>query len=105
VAAEDPNHPNPYMFTGRRFDIEIGLYYYRARQYSRFMDGIMANGLAEDLSDLGVASLRASMHAGTPLGSDNFLRKLKKMLGWRVRPLPVGRPSKSKKTRRSRMHK
>ena len=27
VAAEDPNHPNPYMFTGRRFDIETGLYY------------------------------------------------------------------------------
>jgi len=37
VAAEDPNHPNPYMFTGRRFDIEIGLYYYRARYYNPFM--------------------------------------------------------------------
>ncbi len=23
AAAEDPNHPNPYMFTGRRFDIEV----------------------------------------------------------------------------------
>jgi len=41
VAASDPNHPNPYMFTGRRFDIETGLYYYRARYYNphigRFM--------------------------------------------------------------------
>ena len=41
VAAEDPDHPNPYMFTGRRFDIETGLYYYRARCYNphigRFM--------------------------------------------------------------------
>ncbi|MFB0554819.1 MAG: RHS repeat-associated core domain-containing protein [Phycisphaerae bacterium] len=41
VAASDPNHPNPYMFTGRRFDIETGLYYYRARYYKphigRFM--------------------------------------------------------------------
>jgi len=36
VAAEDPNHPNPYLFTGRRFDIEIGLYYYRARYYDPF---------------------------------------------------------------------
>jgi RHS repeat-associated protein len=36
VAAEDPNHPNPYMFTGRRFDAEIGLYYYRARYYDPF---------------------------------------------------------------------
>ena len=31
VAAEDPNHPNPFMFTGRQFDVETGLYYYRAR--------------------------------------------------------------------------
>ena len=25
---------NPYMFTGRRYDIETGLYYYRARYYN-----------------------------------------------------------------------
>ncbi|MBU1043863.1 MAG: hypothetical protein KJ915_05635, partial [Candidatus Omnitrophica bacterium] len=25
---------NPYMFTGRRFDQETGLYYYRARYYN-----------------------------------------------------------------------
>jgi len=37
VAVEDINHPNPYMFTGRRFDIEIGLYYNRARYYNPFM--------------------------------------------------------------------
>ena len=37
MAAQDPNHPNPYMFTGRRFDIEIGLYYYRARYYDPFI--------------------------------------------------------------------
>ena len=36
MAAEDPNHTNPYMFTGRRFDVEIGLYYYRARYYDPF---------------------------------------------------------------------
>jgi uncharacterized protein RhaS with RHS repeats len=24
----DPNHRNPFMFTGRQFDIETGLYYY-----------------------------------------------------------------------------
>jgi len=35
VAASDPNFlTNPYMFTGRRFDIETGLYYYRARYYN-----------------------------------------------------------------------
>ena len=36
VAVEDINHPNPYMFAGRRFDIEIGLYYNRARYYNPF---------------------------------------------------------------------
>lgn len=34
VAASDPNHPNPFSFTGRRFDTETGLYYYRARYYN-----------------------------------------------------------------------
>jgi len=37
VVAEDPNHPNPYLFTGRRFDIETGLYYYRARYYNPYI--------------------------------------------------------------------
>ncbi len=37
VAVEDANHTNPYMFSGRRFDVEIGLYYFRARYYNPFM--------------------------------------------------------------------
>ncbi len=42
VAASDPNFlTNPYLFTDRRFDLETGLYYYRARYYNphigRFM--------------------------------------------------------------------
>jgi RHS repeat-associated protein len=36
VAVEDANHTNPYMFTGQRFDIETGLYYYRARYYNPY---------------------------------------------------------------------
>jgi len=36
VAVEDANHTNPYMFAGRRYDIEIGLYYNRARYYNPF---------------------------------------------------------------------
>jgi len=36
VAVYDPNHPNPYMFAGRRFDIEIGLYYNYARYYNPY---------------------------------------------------------------------
>ena len=30
VAASDANHPNRFMFTGREFDSDTGLYYYRA---------------------------------------------------------------------------
>ncbi|OHB79807.1 MAG: hypothetical protein A2Z25_07690 [Planctomycetes bacterium RBG_16_55_9] len=37
VAVEDANHTNPYMFAGVRYDIEIGLYYNRARYYNSFM--------------------------------------------------------------------
>jgi RHS repeat-associated protein len=33
AAASDPNHPNRFMFTGREFDKDTGLYYYRARYY------------------------------------------------------------------------
>ena len=35
-AVEDANHTNPFMFAGRRYDIEIGLYYNRARYYNPY---------------------------------------------------------------------
>ena len=41
-----------------------------------------------------LARLRANTHTGRPLGSDSFLSKLEKLLGRRVRPLPVGRPAR-----------
>ncbi len=34
LGASDPNHPNRFLFTGREFDKETGLYYYRARYYN-----------------------------------------------------------------------
>jgi RHS repeat-associated protein len=37
VAVEDVNNANPYMFAGCRYDIEIGLYYNRARYYNPFV--------------------------------------------------------------------
>jgi RHS repeat-associated protein len=37
VSASDPNHPNPFLFTGREFDKETGLYYYRARYYNPYI--------------------------------------------------------------------
>ena len=40
-AASDPNHTNPYMFAGRRFDVETGLYYNRARYYNPYLGRFM----------------------------------------------------------------
>jgi RHS repeat-associated protein len=37
VAASDPNHPNRFLFTGREFDKDTGLYYYRARYYNPYL--------------------------------------------------------------------
>jgi RHS repeat-associated protein len=34
VAATDADNPNPFTFTGREFDKETGLYFYRARYYA-----------------------------------------------------------------------
>jgi uncharacterized protein RhaS with RHS repeats len=34
VGASVPAHPNRFMFTGREYDKETGLYYYRARYYN-----------------------------------------------------------------------
>lgn len=42
------------------------------------------------------SSLRLNTQTGRPLASDSFLSKLEHTLGRRLRPLPVGRPSKKK---------
>jgi RHS repeat-associated protein len=34
LGATDASHPNRFMFTGREYDKETGLYYYRARYYN-----------------------------------------------------------------------
>ena len=39
-----------------------------------------------------VESLRLGTTRGRPVGSDRFVAKLEKVLGRRLRPLPVGRP-------------
>jgi len=41
-----------------------------------------------------ISRIRLSTHTGRPLGTDSFISKLEKMLGRRVRPLPIGRPQK-----------
>jgi len=45
------------------------------------------------------AALRSCTSRGRPLGSDSFMSKIEKLMGRRLRPLPVGRPRKRKKNR------
>lgn len=41
--------------------------------------------------------IRTSTHTGRPLATDSILSKLEHKLGRRLRPLPVGRPTKPAK--------
>jgi REP element-mobilizing transposase RayT len=42
-------------------------------------------------------TLRRHTHTGRPLGSDRFISKMERVVGCRLRPLPIGRPLGSKK--------
>ena len=50
-------------------------------------------------------ALRTHTHRGCPLGSDSFLCKMEKLLNRRLRPLPIGRPQKTKNTPTSQKRK
>jgi len=71
-----------------------------ARWYDMISAGQWRKELSDGLSDAELGRLRAGTHTGRPLGSDSFLSKLERLLGRRVRPLPVGRPRKDKKAKR-----
>ncbi len=47
AAASDPNHPNPFLFTARRFDSETGLYHYRARMYNPYIGRFLQTDSAQ----------------------------------------------------------
>jgi putative transposase len=61
--------------------------------------------LSIDIPATQMSRLRRSWHTGRPLATDGFLSKLERRLGQRLRPLPIGRPRKSKKNRRGDMKK
>jgi putative transposase len=58
--------------------------------------------LADGLPDSEVVRLRLNTHTGRPLVSDSFLSKLEKLVGRRLRPLPVGRPKKGEKLKKQK---
>ena len=48
--------------------------------------------LSEMLGNDVLSAVRLNTHRGRPLGSDKFLSKIERLVGRRLRPLPVGRP-------------
>jgi len=79
-----------------------------SRWYDMISAGEWRKELVDGLSDSELERVRLSTHTGRPLGGDSFLSKLEKLLGRRVRPLPIGRPRKEKvkkaKKRRENQH-
>ena len=53
------------------------------------------NELKRSIDKAQVDRIRLNTHTGRPLGTDSFMSKLEKMLGRRVRALPIGRPYKN----------
>ena len=47
-----------------------------------------------------IARLQRWSNRGCPLGSDSFISKMERLVGRRLRPLPVGRPKKPKNRKR-----
>ena len=57
-------------------------------------EGTWRDSLAQPTDEALAAKLRLWTHRGRPLGSDNFVSTLERLVGRRLRPLPVGRPKK-----------
>ena len=71
-----------------------------SKWYDRISAAQWRRELSVDLSEMDVSRLRSKTYTGRPLGSDAFLSKPERVLGRRVRPLPVGRPKKSKRAKK-----
>ena len=70
--------------------------------YKMISAGRWQKELADGVNDQQAERLRMNTHTGRPLGSDSFLSKCEKLIGRRVRPLPIGKPKKSKRKKSKR---
>jgi len=68
--------------------------------YDRISAAQWRRELSVEMSEMDINWLRSKTYTGRPLGSDSFLSKLERVLGRRVRPLPVGRPKKKKRAKK-----
>ncbi len=60
------------------------------------------NILRRKLEKLDIDKLRIHCRTGRPLGTDKFISKLETVIGRRLRALPVGRPKKKEKKKKSK---
>ena len=67
---------------------------------SRGWDWSAAPRRPQDEKELG--GIRLATHRGRPLGGDSFMSKLERLVGRRLRPLPVGGPRKTKQEAKPR---
>ena len=67
--------------------------------YKMISAGRWRRELEEVLNEQQVYQMRVNTHTGRPLGSDSFLSKCEKLIGRRVRPLPIGRPKKKNRAK------
>jgi putative transposase len=58
--------------------------------------------VTEPQNEKAISLIRFHLNRGRPLASDSFMSKLEKMLGRRLRALPVGRPKKKAKKKRKK---
>jgi RHS repeat-associated protein len=72
VAASDSNNPNPFLFTGREFDKETGLYYYRARYYNPYIGRFLQTDPARDGINLYAYCRNRPLCRVDPLGLRNI---------------------------------
>ena len=67
------------------------------QQMVKAVSGDWRAALGRPDDDERIQALRHSTLRGRPLGSDRFISKLERALGRRLRPLPIGRPRKTKR--------
>jgi RHS repeat-associated protein len=92
VSMQDPAFKQPYAFTGREWDEESGLYYYRARYY----DPVVGRFLQQDPIGLAGGINRFAYVKGDPInfidpyGNDSFLGYIKQLVGMTEAAKPLG---------------
>lgn len=72
--ASDPGTGNPFRYTGRRYDEETGLYYYRARYYSMSLGRFLSTDLIGYKDDLNLYAYVGSdpVNNFDPNGQESF---------------------------------